>query len=80
MRSISGRSDIDPGHANGHDQEGKPVHNRQSSVGHAGEDEIERQREADKHVASYVTDQLNRLKTSDGVKVHDEFEAQLDGT
>lgn len=46
------------------------------------DDTVEResqQREADQHVAAYVTNQLERLRTNDSVAVYeDEFEAQLD--
>lgn len=43
--------------------------------------ERERQRsEANFHVANYVTDQLERVRSNDSVAVYeDEFEAQLDG-
>lgn len=77
MHSVGGRSDSDAGDKNG---EQEPGHGRQNSVGHLDANEVERQKEADKHVASYVSDQLERLKTRDVPKVHDEFEAQLDGT
>ena len=47
-----------------------------------GDDEDERARqEANQHVASYVTDQLERIRShdSDTLIPEDEFEAQLDG-
>jgi hypothetical protein len=57
----------------------------QNSVGggdDADEDEWRKAREeADSHVASYVTSQLERIRTSDLAtrEPEDEFEAQLDG-
>ena len=44
-------------------------------------DEHERERnEANQHVATYVTDQLERIRSHESVAVYeDEFEAQLDG-
>jgi len=53
---------------------------RRTSVGYLDEAALDRQQEADIHVAHYVTHQLERMRTTSlGESVHDEFEAQLDG-
>jgi len=53
---------------------------RRNSVGYLDEAALEKQREADINVAHYVTNQLERMRTTSlGESVHDEFEAQLDG-
>jgi len=41
---------------------------------------LKRREDDDHHVAKYVTNQLERLRTNgSSSSVHDEFEAQLDG-
>lgn len=48
---------------------------------HTADPEHERQRmEANQHVANYINDQLQRVRSNESVAVYeDEFEAQLDG-
>ena len=48
---------------------------------HTADSEHERQRmEANQHVANYINDQLQRVRSNESVAVYeDEFEAQLDG-
>lgn len=75
-RSIGGRSDIESTYTAGEDEDpfGRP-HTRNNSVGQPEEDHA-----ADEHIDKYVSEQLNRLKTTGDTNVHDEFEASLDGT
>ncbi|KAL9088106.1 MAG: hypothetical protein Q9159_003304 [Coniocarpon cinnabarinum] len=57
------------------------AHTRTASVGAPDEVSKQRMQDADNHLANHVTNQLERLKTNEPAsKVHDEFEAQLDGT
>ena len=76
-RSIGNRSSFNTSVNGDHDYNG--------SVGNSSvaidDDEQEKERdEANQHVATYVTDQLERIRSNDSVAVYeDEFEAQLDG-
>lgn len=75
-RSIGNRSDL-ANSANG------DVEEIRSGLGIFAPETEERQRErleADKHVATYVTDQLERIRSDEGSAGvnEDEFEAQLD--
>ena len=46
---------------------------------HTNGDERERRRsEANQHIAKYVTDQLERIRSNESVFDEDEFEAQLE--
>jgi len=79
-RSIGNRSDVSD-HSNGDDEipdSTAPV-TRSNSIGALDDDGIRRKMEDDDHVANYVSNQLERLRTN-GTTVHDEFEAQLDGS
>ena len=53
----------------------------EADVDHTTDPEQERQRmEANQHVANYINDQLERVRSNESVAVYeDEFEAQLDG-
>lgn len=55
---------------------------RVNSIGYLNEEEIAKKREMDEHVASYVSDQLQRLKSNDSASAvaEDEMSAQMDGT
>ncbi|QDS73997.1 hypothetical protein FKW77_008685 [Venturia effusa] len=56
---------------------------RVNSIGYLNDDEIAKKKEMDEHVASYVSDQLQRLKSNDSasaVDAEDEMAAQMDGT
>lgn len=79
-RSIGNRSDIS-NHSDGDEEaiheDTAPV-SRSNSIGALDGDALRRRMEDDSHVANYVTNQLERLRTN-GSTVHDEFEAQLDG-
>lgn len=91
MRSIGNKSDKDlseptakPSQTTPEPAEKKPKvesHIRGSSIGYLDEAALQRMKEADDHTAHYVSDQLKKIKANGlTVKVHDEFEAQLDGT
>jgi len=79
-RSIGNRSDVSD-HSNGDDEipENTAPVTRSNSIGALDDDGIKRKMEDDDHVANYVSNQLERLRTN-GTTVHDEFEAQLDGS
>ena len=78
-RSIGYRSDI--ASTNDEDEEfGEPI-NRTSSIGYLNQDELQKKADMDRHVASYVNDQLERMKSGESGDVDGgEFEASLDGT
>jgi hypothetical protein len=40
---------------------------------------VKEKHEADQHIANYVSDQLERIRSNDSAAYDDEFEAQLDG-
>lgn len=51
-----------------------------SAAGADTEEQEKRRKEADLHVANYVSDQLERIRSNESAAVYeDEFEAQLDG-
>jgi hypothetical protein len=55
---------------------------RVNSVGYLDDEALKRKAEIDQHVASYVADQLERMRSNDSTSVNgvqDELEAQLDG-
>ena len=71
-RSIGNRSSV--GSLNGDDED---TGTRANSVAIVDDEE---KAEADKHVANYVGDQLERIRSNESAVVYeDEFEAQLDG-
>ena len=71
-RSIGNRSSI--ASLNGDHEDSRT---RANSVAVVDDEE---KAEADKHVANYVSDQLERIRSDESVAVYeDEFEAQLDG-
>jgi hypothetical protein len=73
-RSIGNRSSI-AGSVNG-DEEART---RSNSVYVGGPEEEEEKKEANKAIAMYVSEQLERVRSSESVAVYeDEFEAQLD--
>lgn len=79
--SIGSRNDLESGETNkeGSETEAAP-HEKTSSIGYLDEDAIKKLREADDHLAHHVTNQLERIKRQDtSSRIHDEFEAQLDG-
>lgn len=56
---------------------------RVNSIGYLNKEEIAKKKEMDEHVASYVSDQLQRLRSNDStsaVDAEDEMAAQMDGT
>ncbi|MCJ1472212.1 hypothetical protein MMC13_000859 [Lambiella insularis] len=74
-RSIGNRSSFSSVDANGDDVQS--IRTRQNSV---AIDDSEERAEADKHIAHYVSDQLERIRSDESVeRYEDEFEAQLDG-
>ena len=78
-RSIGFRSDWDTSTHGDPDEAFSPI-NRTNSVGYLDEESLKQKAEVDKHVAHYINDQLERMKSNDSASVnHDEFEAQLDG-
>jgi len=85
-RSIGNRSDKDE-HSNNGDHEHAIDDDtlvtsvaRKNSVGAMDAAAMKKRQEADQHVADYVTQQLQHIRThSTSSTVHDEFEAQLDG-
>lgn len=78
-RSIGFRSDWDTSTNGDPDEASSPI-NRINSVGYLDEESLKRKVEVDKHVAHYINDQLERMKSNDSASVnYDEFEAQLDG-
>lgn len=77
-RSIGFRSDWDTS-THGDPDEAFSLINRTNSVGYLDEESLKQKTEVDKHVAHYVNDQLERMKSNNSASVnHDEFEAQLD--
>jgi hypothetical protein len=73
-RSMGARSDFDTS-VNGDEDDGRSIGN---SVA-AENPERERERhEANAHVANYVSEQLERVRSHDSATLEDEFEAQLD--
>lgn len=64
------------------DDEGAMDFRRINSVGVLDDEALKRKAEIDQHVANYVADQLQRMRTNDSASAHsmqDEIEAQLDG-
>ena len=79
--SIGSRSDLESAETNkeGNDVQAAPP-GKTSSIGYLDEDAIKKLTEADHHLAHHVTNQLERIKRQDtSSRIHDEFEAQLDG-
>jgi hypothetical protein len=73
------RSDWGETSTNGEDEFHSPI-NRSNSIGIPDEEEIRHRLEADQHVASYVSDQLERIRSQGSASVNpDEFETMLDG-
>jgi len=69
------------GEANGDDEKMRKF-KRSNSIGYLSEEEAQKKKEVDAQVASYVSDQLQRMKNNDSMTVgqmEDEIEAQLDG-
>lgn len=55
-------------------------HNDAPAIGYPDSEAEKRRREADEHVAHYVQDQLERVRSNGSSSiVHDELEARLDG-
>lgn len=85
-RSIGNRSDRDDRSLNG-DHESAVEDDvaamslaRKNSVGSMDSEAVKKRQEADTHVAEYVSQQLQHIRThSTSSTIHDEFEAQLDG-
>lgn len=76
-RSIGHRSDWETS-TNG-DGDMTPI-NRSNSIGFLNEEELRQKLAIDQHVASYVSDQLQRIKSNESADVdHGEFETSLDG-
>lgn len=75
-RSIGARSDFDISVNGGHEDDARS----NSVVTDSSERERER-KEADSHVAHYVSEQLERVRSHESAVYEngDEFEAQLDG-
>ncbi|KAF2446805.1 hypothetical protein P171DRAFT_429754 [Karstenula rhodostoma CBS 690.94] len=80
-RSIGFRSDWE-GSANGDDAEPeRATLNRTNSIGYLDADALRKKQEMDEHVASYVSEQLSRIKSGDSNEFDSgELEASLDGT
>lgn len=56
---------------------------RVSSIGYLNEEDIAKKKEMDEHIAHYVSDQLQRMKSHDSnsaIDAEDEMAAQMDGT
>jgi hypothetical protein len=56
---------------------------RVSSIGYLNDEDIAKKKEMDEHVANYVSDQLQRIRSNDSasaVEAEDEMAAQIDGT
>jgi hypothetical protein len=56
---------------------------RVSSIGYLNDEEIAKKKEMDEHVANYVSDQLQRMRSNDSasaIDAEDEMAAQIDGT
>lgn len=79
-RSIGARSDFDAS-VNGDADYDDDVLSQGNSVGPDNPGRERERQEADMHVAHYVTEQLERVRSNDslGFDGGDEFEAQLDG-
>lgn len=76
-RSIGFRSDWETS-TNG-DEEAAPL-NRTNSIGYLDAEALRHKAEMDKHVASYVSDQLARVKSGDSADIDcGELETSLDG-
>lgn len=79
-RSIGNRSDQDDHEHAIDDDVPEASLGRKNSVGAMDAEAMKKRQEADQHVAEYVTQQLQHIRThSTSSTVHDEFEAQLDG-
>jgi hypothetical protein len=75
-RSIGHRSDWEEAHE---DEEYTPI-NRSNSIGYLDEEALKSKAAVDQHVANYVTDQLERIKTNRSAELEaGEFETSLDG-
>lgn len=75
-RSIGHRSDWEANH----DEESTTPLARQNSVGYLNAEDIQRKSAIDQHVAHYVSDQLERLRTKDDDRVdHKELVTSFDG-
>jgi len=72
-RSIGNRSSFNVS-ANGDDD----AHSADGSACTIGDERVRRQSEADQHIAKFVTDQLERIRSNESVFDEDEFEAQLE--
>jgi hypothetical protein len=82
LRRSSTTRNIGNGESNGYDDE-VPAHNRTSSVGYFDEAALQEKADHDRHVAHYVSDQLERMRSNDSAAasaVGDELETGLDGT
>lgn len=79
-RSIGFRSDWETS-TNGDDVEAdKSSLNRTNSIGYLDEEGLRQKQAMNQHVANYVSDQLNRIKSGDSNELDGgEFEATLDG-
>lgn len=76
-RSIGHRSDWE---SNKDDDEATTPLARQNSVGYLNAEDIQRKSAIDQHVAHYVSDQLERLRTKDADRVdHKELVTSFDG-
>jgi hypothetical protein len=78
-RSIGHRSDWETS-TNGEEEGLTPI-NRSNLIGFLDEDALKKKAKTDQHVASYVRDQLERIRSNESPEVdHGEFETSLDGT
>ena len=72
-RSIAKRSDFE------YDDEDENVLSRKNSVGDYDPERDQERKEADAHVAKYVSEQLSKVRSNESLDFsNDEFEAQLD--
>lgn len=75
-RSMGARSDFDSSVNGDHDHD--DARSIGNSVEHESPDRIRARNEADAHIANYVSEQLERVRSHESFTNDDEFEAQLD--
>ena len=83
LRSIGSRSDIavEESNGDGDEEKGKRPRLNTNAIGYFDQEALNRLKDADNHLAHHVSNQLEKLKRADSVStIHDEFEAQLDGS
>lgn len=65
---------------NGDDEDRTPI-KRTNSIGYLTEDDVKRKAAIDQHVAHYINDQLERMKSNESADLDGgELETSLDGT